>query len=301
MTEIKNTHIFIVFCLFITFLFFYTYNIVEVVPRDFPLHKNFMVEENETLKSMSLKLQEEKYINSALIFRLFISSRGKDRDIKAGVYSFNEKRNLRGVVEKFTQEKPDLPLLSVTIPEGSTVSEIASLIHRAIPQIEESLVLSLVDEKKLAGKLFPSTYFLLPSSTAESIIKIMKTTFETKYKSFIEGKVFPSPIKSDNEVLSLASILEGEAKSKEDMQMVSGILFSRLEKNMLLQVDIATSTYSKKGLPAVPINNPGEIAIYAVFHPKKSPYLFYITGKDGSMYYATTFEEHKRNIQKYLK
>jgi UPF0755 protein len=70
---------------------------------------------------------------------------------------------------------------------------------------------------------------------------------------------------------------------------------------MRLQVDVAENTYKERGLPVVPINNPGVVAIEAVFHPKESPYLYYLTGKDGRMYYAKTYEDHKKNIQKYLR
>jgi UPF0755 protein len=70
---------------------------------------------------------------------------------------------------------------------------------------------------------------------------------------------------------------------------------------MPLQVDVATSTYKVKGLPLVPINNPGLTSITAVINPTYTDYLYYITGKDGLMYYAKTFNDHKRNIQKYLK
>ena len=104
-----------------------------------------------------------------------------------------------------------------------------------------------------------------------------------------------------NEELVLASIIEGEAKSLEDMRMISGILKERIRIHMPLQVDVASVTYEVKGLPKEPINNPGENAFYAVRNPVKSQYLYYITGKDGKMYYAKTFDEHKANIKKYLK
>jgi UPF0755 protein len=130
---------------------------------------------------------------------------------------------------------------------------------------------------------------------------MLKSTFESKYEFFVKGYTIPDPLTSNTEVLSLAAILEGEAKTEEDMQIVAGILLARLKKGMPLQVDAAKETYGTKGLPLVPINNPGEIAISAVFHASSSPYLFYITGKDGKMYYAKTFEEHKRNIAKYLR
>lgn len=277
------------------------YNLVQAVPSDFPIGKNFTIGENETLKSVSLRLENDNYINSALLFRAFISSRGRDRHLKAGGYTFPTSEALSGVVEKFATGHPDVPLLSVTVPEGSTVEEIAALVNKAVPTISVQSVLRLIEENNLSGKLFPSTYFLLPSSTAESIVKLMRTTFETKYKFFVDGLSLPSPLTSHNEVLSLAAILEGEAKGKEDMEIVAGILLARLQKGMLLQVDAAPDTYKVKGVPAVPINNPGEVAISAVFHASTSPYLFYITGKDGKMYYAKTFEEHKRNIVKYLR
>ncbi len=279
----------------------YTYGVTSSTPRNFPVGGNFVVEENETLKSVSTRLESEHYINSALLFRALISSRGRDRHIKAGGYTFNEALVLDDVVEKFATGHPDAPLVSVTIPEGSTVKEIAMLVHKVLPSISENSFVEVVERAGLSGKLFPSTYFLLPSSTAEGIITTMKNTFENKYIYFVKGLVIPEPLTNEIEVLSLAAILEGEAKTKEDMQMVAGILLARLQKGMPLQVDAAPETYKNKGLPAVPINNPGEVAISAVFNATSSPYLYYITGKDGNMYYAKTFEEHKRNIVKYLR
>jgi UPF0755 protein len=70
---------------------------------------------------------------------------------------------------------------------------------------------------------------------------------------------------------------------------------------MPLQVDVAMETYKEKGLPKKPINNPGLVAITAVLNPVYTEYLYYITGNDGEMYYAKTFNDHKRNIAKYLK
>ncbi len=271
------------------------------VPRDFPIGKNFTVNENESLKSISKRLEDERYINSALLFRILLSFSGRDRHLKIGGYSFPEPVTVTEVVNKFALGKPDVPLVSVTIPEGSTNEEIAAIIHKAIPSIEETKIISFINDNNLHGELFPSTYFLLPSSKPEQIIQLLKTTFEEKYSAFIRGLVMPKPLTSDNEVLSLAAILEGEAKTKEDMEMVAGILLTRLQKGMPLQVDVAPETYKLKGLPLKPINNPGEMAISAVFHASASPYLYYITGNDGKMYYAKTFEEHKRNIQKYLK
>lgn len=301
MNSVKFTHVMYTLLLLGVVTASYMYHQFSAVPSDFPSGKNFTVDENESLKSVSQRLESEHYVNSALLFRALLSFSGRDRHLKAGGYSFKEAVSVEGVVKKFAIGHPDVPLVSITIPEGSTVEEIASILHKAIPDIQESDTVAFINNNNLHGRLFPSTYFLLPSSHLEQIVKLLKNTFEVKYPTFIRGLAMPAPLTTDNEVLSLAAILEGEAKNKEDMEIVAGILLARLQKGMLLQVDVAPETYKTKGLPALPINNPGEMAISAVFHASSSPYLFYITGKDGKMYYAKTFEEHKRNIAKYLR
>jgi UPF0755 protein len=204
-------------------------------------------------------------------------------------------------VSTFVQGKPNLPLLSITIPEGSTSFEIASIVAKALPSISVDIFGETISKYNADGKLFPSTYFLLPSYSAEDIVKIMVETFSKKMATLgVVTKINP-PLKDENDVLVLASILEGEAKSQDDMKIVAGILIKRLTIGMPLQVDVAKVTYKNKGLPAMPINNPGLTAIDAALHPTTSEYLYYITGDDGSMHYSKTFEEHKKNIKKYLK
>lgn len=279
----------------------YVYHVTTSSPSNFPVGKNFMVNESESLRSISTRLESEGYVYSAAAFRIWVSSLGKDRHIKIGGYVFNEPHTLGSVVLKFVSGSPDLPLLSVTIPEGSTSFEIANLVHRALPSISIDIFGEMISKYEGDGRLFPSTYFLLPSYTEETIVTLMLDTFEKKTEGIIDEKLLISPLRTRNELLSLAAILEGEAKSEMDMAIVAGILIKRLNIGMPLQVDVAKETYKAKGLPYVPINNPGLVAISAALHPIMTDYLYYITGKDGRMYYAKTFEEHKRNIKKYLK
>jgi UPF0755 protein len=279
----------------------YMYKQVFTIPADFPVGINFTINENESLKSISYRLEKEKFITSPLLFRAGVSYLGKDRAIQLGGYVFNTPLSLFGVISAFVQGKPNFPLLSVTIPEGSTSFEIASIVAKALPTISIGIFSKMISQYNADGKLFPSTYFLLPSYSAEDIVKIMLTTFTKKIATLsIVSKIKP-PLKDENDVLVLASILEGEAKSQEDMKIVAGILLTRITKGMPLQVDAAQETYKKKGLPTSPINNPGLTAIDAVLHPTESQYLYYITGSDGLMHYAKTFDEHKKNIKKYLK
>lgn len=282
------------------FLCIFFYYITRTVPSNFPVGRSFTVEEGETLHSISLRLEGEHYIYSALLFRMWVSSLGSDRHVQLGVYTFGERHVLGYMVKKFISMGPDMPLASITVPEGSTSNEIASIIHRVIPSVSTDLFKEKISTKNGEGKLFPSTYYLLPSVNEDKIIDIMLLTFEKKWNESFKGVKFPSPLTKRDEVINLASILEGEAKTKKDMQMVAGILIKRLSIGMPLQVDVARETYKNKGLPFQPVNNPGLVAIYAALNPTDSEYLYYITGNDGTMHYAKTFAEHKANIKKYL-
>jgi UPF0755 protein len=273
---------------------------IESKPASFPVGTNFIVDEGESLHSISVRLKNEHYITSALFFRMWVSFLGRDRHIQLGVYAFDRALPLGQVVAKLISGNPDAPLLSITIPEGSTSSEIASIIKSNIPMFKADVFLAKVKELHADGRLFPSTYYFLPSSSEEKIIQTMTETFDKKYAAL--GTVaIPPPLAGQDQVIVLASILEGEAKTPEDMKIVSGILLKRIALGMPLQVDVAKETYSVRGLPKNPINNPGVIALSAALHPMNSEYLYYLTDKAGIMHYSKTFEEHKRNIQKYLK
>lgn len=260
----------------------------------------FEVGEGESLYSISKRLESEKIIRSSLFFRGWISLLKRDKNIGLGIYEFDSPVRLGTVVQKFVKG-PDEPLLSVTIPEGSTTKEIADLVKKVLPSISVDRFGEIVHERKLDGYLFPSTYYPLPSFTEEDMVRIMNTTFEREYGKRFSSVDFPKVLSTRNDVISLAAILEGEANTPQDMKIVAGILERRLQRGMRLQVDVAEVTYRKSGLPEQPINNPGIVAIGAVFNPTETPYLYYLTGKDGKMYYAKTYEEHKRNIEKYLR
>lgn len=270
-------------------------------PKDFPKGKTFFVNEGESLLSISKRLEEEGFIHSPLLFRMWISFLEKDKHIKLGGYIFNEPQTLFGVAHSFVEGRPARPLLSVTVPEGSTTLEILSGITKILPNIDRERFMEQVLANSLEGKLFPSTYFVLPSYKEEDVISLMAKTFTKKVEPIVEESNLPKPLTTLDEVVVLASILEGEANTEKDMKIVAGILLFRMNIGMPLQVDVAMETYKTKGLPKEPINNPGLTAIKAVLNPIQIDYLYYITGNDGSMYYSKTYTEHKRNIQKYLK
>lgn len=280
---------------------FTLFAIVTRPPESFPSSKGFIVDEGQNLRTISENLKTGDYIKSPVLFRVIVSFIGRDKQIQLGEYFFGKPISLIGLIHKMVYEKPDKPLVRITIPEGSTTYEIARIIQKKLPEFSIDIFGEYVTKNNADGKLFPSTYFFLPSTNEERVVILLSNTFEKKYQELFKDKSAPAPLIDRDDVIILASILEGEAQKKEDMQIIAGILLKRLKIGMALQVDVAKETYKRKGLPYEPINNPGVRALDAVFTNIPSPYLYYITGNDGKMYYAKTFEEHKRNIANYLK
>jgi UPF0755 protein len=170
------------------------------------------------------------------------------------------------------------------------------------------------------GFLFPDTYFFLPNATTESIITTLRATFDEK-TSEVKGDITASGHDLEDVVI-MASLLEKEASNYRDQQMIAGVLWNRLEDDMLLQVDATFlytigkgtfeltrsdlasdspyNTYKHKGLPPTPIGNPGLRAIQAVLNPVEHEYLFYLADSDGVTHYSVTHDEHVRKKRIYF-
>lgn len=279
----------------------YYCTVTKVSPSNFPVGKTFTINENESLRTISSRLEDEHIITSALLFRVWVSFINKDRHVQLGVYEFPRELALGDVVKKVALTGPDHPLLQITIPEGSTTKEVIDNIVDKVPNLSRDTLSATIIASNANGRLFPSTYFLLPSVTEQKVIETMLNTFDVSYKKRFANETISTLLGNQAGVIILASLLEGEAKTLQDMKMVSGILLKRLTIGMPLQVDVAKETYKTKGLPKQAINNPGLNALEATFYPTSSPYLYYITGNDGTMYYAKTFDEHKANIRKHLR
>jgi UPF0755 protein len=176
----------------------------------------------------------------------------------------------------------------------------------------------LKEAKAFEGTLFFDIYFFLSTDTEKDVINAMRKNFEKKF----------SPLRKDlngfkeSQVIIMASIIEKESNGDDDRVAISSILWKRIEDKMPLQVDATFlfligkesseltradlglkspyNTYINKGLPPGPISNPGIETLTAAMSPVKTQYLFYLHDKDGVVHYAKTFEEHKKNKQKYL-
>jgi UPF0755 protein len=293
---------------------------VASAPAGFPVETVFSVAKGESLSGAAAALRAESFIKSPFMFKAFLTLVGGTRGLVAGDYYFSNKQGALGLAWRLSRGIYDLKLVRVTIPEGFSSTEIAERLHATFNAFDAKGFRQI--SAKYEGYIFPDTYLFLPNVTPDEVLKVMTDTYQKKIQEIApEIQAFGKPI---HDVISMASIIEEEARTEESRRMIAGILWKRLSIGMPLQVDAAFAfvngkkassdltlddlkipspynTYMNKGLPPGPISNPGIASILATVTPIPSKYLYYLTDKNGVMHYAVTHEEHVANKERYLR
>src|SRR3989344_6000181 len=184
----------------------------------------------------------------------------------------------------------DLPKsVRISIPEGYTNAEIAELFDERFVYFNKKEFINNAPQ----GRMFPDTYYVGLYLTALQFVDILERTFDNKITPFVEE--IESSGHPLEDIIMMASILEAEVRSDEDMRKVSDILWKRLDINMALQVDSAMETYERPGFHDLPLGNPGLRSILSALRPTPTEYWYFLTDKAGTVYYGEDFEEHKVN------
>ena len=202
----------ILFCLFILIIFIYQ-GIYFPESFKWEREKLFLIERGENLFQIAENLEKEGLIKNKFLFDLYIFIKGAQRKLQAGEYFLSPSESIDRIAEKIISG--DITKIVVTIPEGFTVR-----------QIEEKMGLKLPGEN-LEGFLFPDTYQFPLRVSGEEVVKKMRDNFDKKlapYRNEISGAGL-----TISEIVTMASLLEKEVKTKEDKEIVSGILWKRLE------------------------------------------------------------------------
>lgn len=285
---------------------------------DFPVDKVVTIEKNTSLSAAAQMLEEEGVVSSSLLFTAYLRLTGRENSIQAGPYAFKEPYGLAVIAHRLTNGISGVPLVRIRVEEGKTAREIGELLEEKMPEFDHAEF----DEKAraLEGYLFPDTYLILPEETADDILQRFYNNFADQTAT-IEDEIvaFDHPLR---DVLTMASLLEREARTLEEKRIVAGILWHRIAIGMPLQVDAVFgyikdtqtynptfsdlaidslyNTYLYKGLPPGPIANPGLDSILAAVTPQKTDALYYLHDRNGVMRVSRTFEEHKANRARYL-
>lgn len=288
-------------------------------PGNFPQNSLITIPAGSSAQSFGRTLAEGHYIRSEFLFRAFAHLTGFDHRLDTGAYAFTKPESLPVMLWRIEKGEHGISPVRVTITEGMTRFDIATALKASLPGFDAENFLS--ESSTSEGYLFPETYFFMPGDAPDAIITRLKAQFASSTAP-IASDIAASP-HSKQDIVIMASILEREARTPEDMRVVAGILWNRIKNGMPLQVDAAFgyahqqngytptaadldsdspyNTYRNRGLPPTAISNPGLAALTAAANPATTKYVYYLTGTDGEMHYAVTFEQHKANKAKYLK
>jgi UPF0755 protein len=266
-------------------------------PIDFPVGTIVRVESGMSLRSVSLRLKNKNIIRSRAAFEIFVIIFDREKNIISSDYYFENKLPVFEIAKRISKGEHDMAPISVTIPEGYDTKQIADAFVLRLTNFNKDKFISRATI--MEGYLFPDTYFFLSTDNETNVINSMSKNFEKKVTPLLPEIIASG--KSEKDIITMASIIEGEAKGNSDREVISGILWKRISIGMPLQVDVAPETYKTRGLPDSPIGNPGLLSIKASIHPQSSSYLYYLHDKDGNIHYAKNFTEHVQNKLKHLK
>ncbi len=292
------------------------------------------ISEGETARSVEASLKANKIItqHSAFLFTLKLLNLG-DR-LKAGDYFLSPSDPLLSVIAKLVggQTVPEEEV-RVSFPEGMSIYKMGlALKEKGFKHwkqfqglVSEGIKADLrqrhwgtfkyIPSESLEGYLFPDTYNFFLDASAETMAETMVSRFEQVIGPFWNENKGKTRL-TLHEALTLASIVEKEAKKPEERPIIASVFFNRLKIGMPLAADPTVkyalerpskrvyldqlsvkspyNTYKVRGLPPGPICNPGLDSFKAVIFPAKTDYLFFVAKKDGSHIFSRTWQQHQR-------
>jgi len=289
--------------------------------------KDISLPSKSGVKKLAVDLENGGIIRSRLHFMLVGRLTGLSGRLKAGDYRFNNAMTPYAILDKVA--RGDVDYRRFTLPEGYSIYQAAELLEQKGYFTKDEFLKACRDPQLLArlgitassaeGYLFPATYNLTLSATAEQLVSQMVNRFE-KGAAVIKGG---GRGLSRHQLVTLASMIEKEAVVGTEKTLISSVFHNRLKLGMPLQSDPTAvygvrafagkvtkadilrpspyNTYRIKGLPPGPIGNPGADTLKAAAQPAAANYLYFVARKDGTHHFSRTLEEHNRAVRQFLK
>ena len=283
-----------------------------------PLEKDatFIVPNGASLSAVADRLEEKGVIGSSRAFvlreRIFVGGGG----IKAGGFAIPAPASPSMVLSIITSD--DVIRRFITIPEGMPSIMVQERLM-AVPQLTGEIA---VPEE---GSVLPDSYAFENGESREAVLRRMQAAMSRTLQELWADRGSGLVVRTPQEALTLASIVEKETGKPEERRMVAGLYSNRLRTGMLLQADPTIiypitrgkplgrrilqseiqavndyNTYSMVGLPKGPITNPGKASIEAVLHPAKTDALYMVADGTGGHAFAATLEQHNANVARWF-
>ncbi len=278
-----------------------------------------VIERGAGLESIARLLEAEGVVEDARLFRWGVRLLGSARGLKAGEYAFPAGVSMRGAYEIL--DRGETVARWLTVAEGLTSHEIVELVASAEGLSGET------GPVPPEGSLLPETYHYSLNDDRAALIERMQTGLEVVLAELWPQRAEGLPIKTLDEAVILASIVEKETGVPEERPLVASVFINRLKRGMRLQSDPTVvygitggtgplgrrlllkdlerpgpyNTYTNGGLPPAPIANPGRAALEAVLNPADTRYLYFVADGTGGHVFAKTLIEHNQNVAKWRK
>ncbi|OCB00932.1 endolytic transglycosylase MltG [Clostridium beijerinckii] len=284
------------------------------------------VKQGEGFYDVLDRLDKENKLTNKLLIKVNLAIDKRKVNLTEGIYEINTNSSLEELIKSLENKDGDKDLVKLTIPEGYSIEDIAKSVEdkgicskdEFIKDVKDYKLPSFVknNNKKrynLEGYLYPDTYLIEKGSNANDVIKSMLDRFEDVLKQAEDETKVEISDEDVEKIVTIASMIEREARVPGDRPLISSVIYNRLEKDMKLQIDAAViyalgyhvdvvlnkhlevdspyNVYKYKGLPVGPIANPGLDCIKAALLPEKTDYLYYIMKDDGSHYFTNNYED----------
>ncbi len=266
-------------------------------------------------------------VNPSLLYWWFRLS-GYARQIKAGSYEIEPGVTPRSLLRKLVQGEESL--LSLTLTEGQTFVQVRAALAQA--QFLKADTQGMSDQVIMAslgrpgvhpeGRFFPDTYNYAKGSSDMAVLQRAMRLMDKRLTAAWSQRVADTPLKTPDEALILASIVEKETGRASDQAQIAGVFINRLRLGMMLQTDPSViyglgekfdgnlrrkdlladtpwNTYTRVGLPPTPISMPSKAALMAAVQPAPTKALYFVARGDGSSQFSASLEEHNRAVNKY--
>ena len=265
-------------------------------------------------------------VGSPRMFRFYGRLTGGDRNIKPGTYLLKHGTPWKDIISALNGGHGLVN--TITSPEGYSLSQITPLLARTLKvpadsveaAVRDTALLARLDipNKTVEGYVFPDTYAFPLGTTARQAVREMVYAFERRWRPDWDSSLVELKI-NRNDLVTMASIVEREARLPEERPVIAAVYYNRLRRGMLLQADPTIqyalghhvgrvlykdlaiespyNTYIHKGLPPGPVASPGVASLAAAANPANVPYLYFVASKDGHHEFRMTLDEHTTAIR----
>ncbi|ADU99377.1 endolytic transglycosylase MltG [Alicycliphilus denitrificans] len=286
------------------------------------------IEPGTTPRGVARAVVQAGFDTDARLLFLWFRLSGKDRGIKAGNYEVAQGTSPHALLQKLVRGEE--ALRAVTLVEGWNFRQLRQALARAeqlrpdTEGLSDADIMARLDRPGVPaeGRFFPDTYTYAKGSSDLAVLRRALHAMDRRLEAAWAQRAPDTPLKSPEQALILASIVEKETGRPEDRAQIAGVFSNRLRAGMLLQTDPTViyglgerfdgnlrkrdlqadtpyNTYTRAGLPPTPIAMPGRAALLAAVQPADTRALYFVARGDGTSHFSVTLDEHNRAVNRY--